>query len=187
MENKRQTIIRTAAELFSQDGFHAVGVDRIIEVSGVAKMTMYRHFGSKDELVAEVLKERDAQRTQSLHTYVARFDTPFARLRAIFEWHEQWFNSQNLTGCLFAHAAAEFQDKSSDIHQITQKQKESFVDFLEAELLALTGKQAAKKLSRTLVMLLDGATLDAQILGRKNAVMDAWASAQYLIPRQTDK
>ena len=57
MKEKRQILIDTATRLFSQDGYHAVGIDRILAEAGVAKMTLYKYFPSKKELVVEVLGE----------------------------------------------------------------------------------------------------------------------------------
>jgi AcrR family transcriptional regulator len=55
----RERILDTAYELFSRNGIRAVGVDAIIDRSGVARMTLYRHFGSKDALVLAFLERRD--------------------------------------------------------------------------------------------------------------------------------
>ena len=56
---KRDHLIDTALELFSRDGFQATGIDKILKESGVAKMTLYNHFKSKDELILAVLRRRD--------------------------------------------------------------------------------------------------------------------------------
>ena len=60
----RERILETAYELFSRHGIRAVGVDTIIATSGVAKMSLYRHFSSKDELVLEFLQERERRWTE---------------------------------------------------------------------------------------------------------------------------
>ncbi|RUZ92526.1 TetR/AcrR family transcriptional regulator, partial [Mesorhizobium sp. M7A.F.Ca.US.003.02.2.1] len=58
VSDKRQHVVETAYVLFKRAGFHATGIDRIIAEADVAKMTMYRHFPSKDELIVEVLDYR---------------------------------------------------------------------------------------------------------------------------------
>ncbi|TGT02575.1 TetR family transcriptional regulator, partial [Mesorhizobium sp. M8A.F.Ca.ET.213.01.1.1] len=55
---KSQHVVDTAYALFKRDGFHATGIDRIIAEADIAKMTMYRNFPSKDELIVAVLDHR---------------------------------------------------------------------------------------------------------------------------------
>ncbi|MCZ6886228.1 MAG: TetR/AcrR family transcriptional regulator, partial [Alphaproteobacteria bacterium] len=57
--SKRDHLIETALGLFCRDGFHATGIDKILAASGCAKMTLYNHFTSKDELILAVLHRRD--------------------------------------------------------------------------------------------------------------------------------
>ena len=61
----RERILDTAYDLFSRDGIRAVGVDAIVRQSGVARMTLYRHFASKDALVLAFLERREQRWTQS--------------------------------------------------------------------------------------------------------------------------
>jgi len=181
MEDKRKAVLDTATDLFSENGYHAVGIDRIIAESGVAKMTMYRHFPSKSFLVVEVLKERTRVCQESLAEYVADIDDPEARLKAVFRWHDQWFRSPSFTGCMFAHAASEFNDKASEIHQVSVEQKLQLTAFLRDILKQLLSTRKANELARVYIMLLDGATLMAQICGRKTAATEAWDAAKKLL------
>lgn len=181
MEDKRKAVLDTATDLFSGNGYHAVGIDRIIAESGVAKMTMYRHFPSKSSLVVEVLKERTRVCEQSLGEFVADIEEPEARLKAVFRWHDQWFRSPSFTGCMFAHAASEFSDKTSEINLVSVQQKLQLTAFLRDILKQLVGTRKAGELSRAFIMLLDGATLMAQICGRRTAANEAWAAAQTLL------
>jgi AcrR family transcriptional regulator len=59
--SKREQLLNTALELFYREGYHATGIDRILAESGVAKMTLYKHFKSKDELIMAALEERHAR------------------------------------------------------------------------------------------------------------------------------
>src|SRR3974390_1599291 len=102
-------ILQTAAELFYRLGIHSVGIDRIIEESGVAKMTFYRHFPSKARLIAEYL----AQKEQNWQRFVAQFTgdaakTPEAKLLAIFDALEVAIEDPGFYGCPFIKALAEF-------------------------------------------------------------------------------
>src|SRR5690242_11493001 len=90
---KRQHIVETAYRLFKRDGFHATGIDRIIAEAAVAKMTMYRHFPSKDGLIAEVLDWRRERFNRQLDRLADADMKPQEKLVAIFDWHERWFDS----------------------------------------------------------------------------------------------
>lgn len=181
MEDKRKAVLDTATKLFSANGYHAVGIDWIIAESGVAKMTMYRHFPSKGQLVVEVLKERARVCEASFNECVAGIEDPEARLKAVFRWHDQWFRSPSFTGSMFVHAASEFNDKTCEIHQVSVEQKQQLTAFLRDILKQLLNARKAAELARTFIMLLDGAALTAQICGRKTAAMEAWDAAKKLL------
>ena len=105
----RERILDTSYELFSRHGVKAVGVDTIIERSGVAKMTLYRHFRSKDELVLAFLRERENVWTVGwLQAEVAaRAADPRERLLAIFDVFDGWFRRDDFEGCSFINLMLE--------------------------------------------------------------------------------
>jgi AcrR family transcriptional regulator len=97
-------IMAVAYELFSTRGVRDVGVNELIERSGVAKATFYRHFPSKDALVLAFLKQRDQQWTMDLILSEAlrRGSTPREQLLAIFDVFGEWFQREDYEGCSFA-------------------------------------------------------------------------------------
>jgi AcrR family transcriptional regulator len=105
----RERVLATAYELFSRHGTRAVGVDRIIAESGVAKMTLYRNFASKDELILAFLERRDALWTRAwLQAEVERrAATPGGRLLAIFDTFGEWFAVEGFEGCSFINVMLE--------------------------------------------------------------------------------
>ena len=181
MEDKRKAVLDTATELFSGNGYHAVGIDRIIAEAGVAKMTMYRHFPSKHVLVVEVLKEHASVCSESLSEFVAGIDDPEAQLRAVFRWHDRWFHSPPFRGSMFTHAASEFNDKTDEVHRVSVEQKQQLTTFLRNILKQQLSARKATELAQTFIMLLDGATLTAQISGRLTAATEAWSAAKILL------
>ena len=83
--SRRDHLVETALGLFMRDGFHATGIDAILAEAGVAKMTLYNHFKSKDELILAALRLRDEQFLEWLVSAVeARADKPRGRLLALF-------------------------------------------------------------------------------------------------------
>ena len=113
----RDRVVAAAYELFSRHGIRAVGVDAVVARSGVAKMTLYRHFASKDELVLEFLREREARWTvEWLQGEVeARTDDPAQRLLAVFDVFDGWFRRDDFEGCAFINVLLETADAESPI------------------------------------------------------------------------
>ena len=81
--SRRDHLVDTALELFIRDGFHATGIDKILAESGVAKMTLYKHFKSKDELILSALRRRDERfRNWFMRAVESRAQAPRQRLLA---------------------------------------------------------------------------------------------------------
>jgi AcrR family transcriptional regulator len=102
-ESGRERVLATAYQLFSRHGTRAVGVDRIIAESGVAKMTLYRNFASKDELILAFLERREERWTRAWlqDTVERRAATPAQRLLTIFDVFGEWFARDDFEGCSF--------------------------------------------------------------------------------------
>ena len=115
----RERILEAADELFSRQGVRAVGIDAIIERSGVARMTLYRHFPSKDALVLAFLERRENLWTKDWLS--ARWSgAPTirgARLLAIFDTFDAWFRSEDFEGCWFINVLLEFSEPSDPINR----------------------------------------------------------------------
>src|SRR4051794_31831389 len=105
----RERILAAAYELFSRRGIRAVGIDAIITESGVARMTLYRHFASKDELVLAFLQRREELWTRRwLQGEVERRSAdPAQRLLAIFDVFDTWFRRPDFEGCAFINVMLE--------------------------------------------------------------------------------
>ena len=182
MQDKRAVLVTTATELFAQGGYTAVGIDRIIAEAGIAKMTLYKYFKSKSDLILEVLTQRDLFFRTSLMAYVDQQQGAPEKIRALFVWHEQWFRRKDFNGCMFINAAAEFHDRKNPVHKISALHKQLIIDYI-ASLLAETQGARAPRLAAQIGMLLDGAIDAAHIAGNPDAAMQAWEVAQGLLDR----
>ena len=111
----RERVLTTAYELFSRRGVRAVGVDTIIERAKVAKMTFYRHFPSKDDLVLAFLKRREQLWTEQWleAAVMERANTPADRLLAVFDIFDEWFQRDDFEGCSFINVLLEMFDPTS--------------------------------------------------------------------------
>ena len=105
----RERILKTASDLFYRFSIHSVGVDRIIAESGVAKMTFYKHFPSKANMVATYLRHQDAAWFQMLTASTEKTGlSPLERVLAIFDALGEAFRSPSFRGCPFVRGLAEF-------------------------------------------------------------------------------
>ncbi|MER8430654.1 TetR/AcrR family transcriptional regulator [Mesorhizobium caraganae] len=178
--DKRQHVVETAYSLFKRAGFHATGIDRIIAEADVAKMTMYRHFPSKDELIVEVLDYRARRFERQLDQLAQEVATPERKIAKIFDWHERWFSSADFHGCLFAHALAEFGDPTHPVFQAVARQKNGLKRRMQAILEAVMPSKRAEGAAAALLMLIEGATLMAQ-MGEADAIDSARKAADAVI------
>src|SRR5262245_66155474 len=101
----RERLLQTAGELFYEHGFQAVGIDRILAESGVAKMTLYRHFASKDELIAAYLEKADGEFWAWAEAAMSETSTPRERLIALLDALARHAVSPAGLGCPFQGAA----------------------------------------------------------------------------------
>ena len=102
----RDQLLDAAIRLFNRHGYHATGVDRLIEETGIAKTTLYRHFGSKEDLIVAALAKVDEQARDELRAFVeAASDDPRERILATFGQLDLWMRDCEFKGCPFIAAA----------------------------------------------------------------------------------
>jgi len=118
-DSGRERVSRAAYELFSREGVRAVGVDAVIARAGAAKMTLYRNFPSKDDLIIEFLRRREQLWTRDwLEAETTRCgSTPRERLLAIFDVFSEWFGRPDFEGCSFLTTMIEINDREHPVHQ----------------------------------------------------------------------
>jgi AcrR family transcriptional regulator len=179
--DKRQHVVETAYALFKRTGFHATGIDRIIAEAEVAKMTMYRHFPSKDELIVEVLDYRARRFENQLDRLAQEGITPEQKIGKIFDWHGRWFRSPDFHGCLFAHALAEFGDPRHPVFKAAARQKNGLKRRMQSILEEVMPRGRAGSVAAALLMLIEGATLLAQMGQADTAIRDARKAALDII------
>lgn len=110
----RERILDAAYELFSRGGIRAVGVEKVIDRAGVARMTLYRHYPSKDDLALDFLRRREELWTKKwLQGEVERrTPDPRERLLAIFDVFDGWFQRDDFEGCSFVNVLLETSEES---------------------------------------------------------------------------
>ena len=181
VSDKRQHVVETAYVLFKRAGFHATGIDRIIAEADVAKMTMYRHFPSKDELIVEVLDYRAKRFDRQLDRLAQEGIPPEQKIGRIFDWHARWFRSPDFHGCLFAHALAEFGDPGHPVFKAVVRQKNGLKRRMRSILEEVMPRGRAESVAAALLMLIEGATLLAQMGQADAAIRDARKAAMGIV------
>lgn len=181
VRSRRDQLVDTALELFYREGFHATGVDRIVAEAGVAKMTLYKHFRSKDELILAALRRRDeAWRNWFVREVERRASGPRDRLLALYDALGAWFADERFHGCMFVNAAAEYADPADPIRTAAAEHKRLVAGYVR-ELAARAGAREADRLAGRLMLLLEGAIVMAYVAGDAGAAQNARALAQIVI------
>ncbi|SEN36493.1 transcriptional regulator, TetR family [Roseovarius tolerans] len=177
-KSRRDDLVDTALKLFYAGGFNATGIDKILAESGVAKMTLYKHFRSKDELILAVLHRRDEQFRNWLMGEIEKAaPDPRGRLLAMFDALALWFSGRafkgmGFYGCAFINAAGEFGDHTHPAHRAAAEHKRSIVDYLE-RLCSEAGAPEPRHLAEQLALLKEGAIATAHVRGMPEAAQIA--------------
>ncbi len=188
--SRREDLIDAAMKVFYRSGFHASGLDKILQEGGISRMTLYNHFESKDDLIVAALKKRDRLFREELTAFVeARSDDPIERIDAIFAYTEHWCGSPGFAGCMFVNVAAEYPDPNCEIRKVAADHKLHIFRYLR-DLCTQSGVSDPEALGGQLAILLDGATVNAHTVCQGDApappshpVALARAAAHVLIER----
>lgn len=175
-ESGRTRIRRAAYELFSERGIRAVGVDAVIAKAGVAKMTLYRNFPSKTDLVLDFLDYREERWTNGwlIGEVMARSSQPAGQLLAVFDLFSDWFADPGFEGCAFLAAMLGFRDSADPVGQAAIGHLAAVRSFLR-DLALAAGAADPDDLARTWHLLMNGSIMaahqgDARAAGRAREV-----------------
>ncbi len=178
----KDQLFQTAARLFYQHGYRATGVDTIAAASGIGKMTLYRHFPSKDDLIVAYLRDSDGLFWRGFEHIIAAAPTPAEKLVAFFVSLGEYVVSPACYGCPFLNAAAEYPDPEHPAHQVAVAHKRA-VGARFRELAAAAGAAQPDVLAGGLVLLMDGAYMTARMFGASpdNPAMHLGEAARRLV------
>jgi AcrR family transcriptional regulator len=161
----RERLLAVAGDLFYRHGIRAVGVEAIAEAAGTNKMTLYRHFPSKDELVAEYLRQTASRADRCWETYEQAYpDEPLAQLRAWLTDMAGHLAKTSERGCPLANAAVELPDKAHPARRVIEEYKIAQRNRL-AHLCRSAGLSDPEMLADELHLLLEGARVTSQSVG----------------------
>lgn len=157
---KKEAILNSAEKLFYQHGFHAVGVKSILDHAGAAPMTMYYHFKSKEEVIKEILMQRDQRYLRGIEDTINKEEGINSYIESLFKAHIDWIETKGSNGCLFLRAKQEYEGVNDEIAALSQEHKQSFLNKIENDLELF---HAPKSLGMQITIILEGLTAMVQI------------------------
>jgi AcrR family transcriptional regulator len=156
----RRRLLEAANELFSSEGIHTVGIERVVERAGVAKATLYNAFGSKEELIRAYLEDHHSASKERMERELgARYMSARERLVGVFEVQCEAFAEPSFRGCAFIKASAEAQPGGA-VERATSDFR-AWVRSVFIDLARQAGVRAPEQLARQLVLIYDGAAIGA--------------------------
>ncbi len=171
----RERILLTAHDLFYRHGIRATGIDRVIAESSVTKVTFYRHFPSKHELILAFLEFRHQR-------WMDWFDTALQRhgddLDALAVSLQEWLSADDFRGCAFLNSVTELAEELPEVLEITRRHKQQMVERI-ARLLPASRNRMRD--AHSLALLVDGVIVHAQFEDDLKIVMRDFKRMVYLL------
>ncbi|GGN28916.1 MULTISPECIES: TetR/AcrR family transcriptional regulator [Marinomonas] len=181
---KPDLLIHAAFKLFYEHGIHAVGINRILQETGVAKKTLYHHFASKDALLEAVLMYRDQIFMDWLTSRMMAAGEGKMAVLALFDALDDWFHDRvevllPFKGCFFMKANGEFSDHM--VNSLCQRHKHNITAFIQANLVGHSAHLSSAELAQSISVLKEGAISQAYVAGDLDAAKRAKAMAVALL------
>jgi len=173
-----ERVFEVAADLFYRESIRAVGVETIVNQAGVAKISLYRSYASKDDLIVAYLEDRNETYWRAIDRLLARKEgDPRAQLKMLVDHIADRATTPGYRGCPFINYAAEFPDPSHPGHRVATANKQRMRDRL-AGLVTAVGIRDAARLADAVFLIIDGAYASSQTLGGRSgpAKAAAWAA-----------
>lgn len=156
----RDRLLYTAHRLFYREGIRATGIDKVIAESGVTKVTFYRHFPSKNDLVCAYLEYRHVLWMGWFADALQRHGRAKKGLAALPAALGEWFGREDFRGCAFINSVSELGDTVPEVNAIARRHKQDMADLL-ATLLPFAATQAQD--AQALALVVEGAIVRVQL------------------------
>lgn len=177
----KDRILQAASELFYSQGIKSTGVDAIVKAAGTTKMSLYKYFPSKDDLVLAHLRKSSAEIRAKIVTGIDnRTHDPKEKLLAVFDVLGELLSLDDFRGCPFINASAEFALDDNPVQQASAEFYDGFRDVL-ADIGHRALANNPEELASQLVMLIAGAIVAEQMKRDSGAMTAARRAAEILI------
>jgi AcrR family transcriptional regulator len=176
----KDRVFQTAARMFYRHGYRAIGVDTLAAESGIGKMTLYRHYPTKDDLIVAYLKDSNELFWRNFEQITKDAPTAREKILSFFEGLQDYVQSPACYGCPFLNVATEYPETNYAGHEVAMEHKQS----VRMKFLQLAKEAGAKKpdvLADQLFLLMDGAYMASRMFGAKNPAAHLAEAAQVLV------
>ncbi|UOQ50456.1 TetR/AcrR family transcriptional regulator [Gracilibacillus caseinilyticus] len=175
---KKEALLEVAERLFYEHGFRGVGLKQIINEANVASMTLYNHFSSKENLVEEVLKQREERYWSYLDSHVEMdSDSPFI---LVVEAHGRWLKEESYKGDMFIRAIEDYAGSDNEIENIARGHKSKLLHYFQ-QLAQKKKIDNERDLANQFILLLEGTTSMTTLIGAEKATEYSIAMARTLV------
>ncbi|MCV6623086.1 MAG: TetR/AcrR family transcriptional regulator [Cellvibrionaceae bacterium] len=169
MSDKKQELLECALKLFYQKGVNSVGINEILQISGISKKTLYKHFDSKESLILEALKLRSEEYLQWIDAIIPADASEQEVVDALFSGLDLWFSGNNevlgdFKGCFFINVAYEYKGNSGEITEYCKEHQFKFRDLINSKL-----SNESTELLDSICLLVDGAINRAYVCDDKTS------------------
>jgi AcrR family transcriptional regulator len=164
---RREHLLDVCIDLIQRHGFQGTGINAIVNASRIQKSTIYKHYKSKDRLLAEALKRHSGLWREWFFSEVEeRAKRPYDRVTTVFTVLEDWIDSPGFRGCIFLHALAEFPKKAHPVNKAAIRHKKAVHDALKNIAQEIPAKRGKKRdIENDLILLYEGVIATAHVTG----------------------
>ncbi len=172
----RERILETASRLFYEQGYHATGINQIIEEASIAKSSLYQHFKTKDDLLIAYLTIAEKDWFEGLKKEIGKNDSPENRLLSLFDYRMKIMGVKKFKGCIFVRLAYELQNTDGKAAELIRNYKKKVKAYIReaVELLNNNKDQEGKdQLANTIYYLVEGSGVESSIYRSPKPIDDA--------------
>jgi len=178
---KREKLLGIAESIFSKEGFKGVSVDRLLNEAGVAKMTLYKGFESKNALIEETLRRRGDRLAAHLERSIESADaSPENQVLSIFDAMQNWSKRPDFNGCYFVNALSEYKGSEGNISELAHTYKMRLLEFIKSRCRQLSTADP-DAMAHSIFLLIEGATVTHMSLGDRRSYSRAKEIAAVLM------
>ncbi len=179
--SKRNEIVERAYQAFYGPGFHATGVDTVLENSGISKRTLYKYFRTKEALIAAVIEHYQQLVFERIPVIMAaRTSDPIRQILCLFDIQGEDFAEGNFAGCLALNAKLEFEGKDANIEQACSQFYMHLEEYIST-LCVYANCRNPKVTARKVILLFQGAIMLGQTHHDSSAAQFARAMAKEVL------
>ena len=159
----KEHIIKTASDLFYQNGYNLTGINEIIKEAGIAKATLYNHFKSKEDICIAYLKYKNDNFIQDLKKYISNKETGKKQILSLFDYLNQFYKQKDFNGCWCINTISEIPKQNENIRSEILMQKEGLITYISELIMENIGYANSLDLARKIYVLYEGAISESHM------------------------